>query len=64
MEPGNLPEFDAGEKYLLSGETLNMIMNYIKEKTVVIVPGSGLKIDEVGPLGTKISIDGTDTCPP
>ena len=63
MEPGNLPEFDASATYLITGETMNQIVNYIKEKTIVIVPGSGLKIDEVGPDGTKISIDGTDVCP-
>ena len=62
MEPGNLPQFDNGQTYLLTGETLNVIMDYIKEKTLVIVPGSGLKIDEVGPDGTKISIDGIN-CP-
>lgn len=63
MEPGDIPQFDNSQTYLLTGETLNAIMNYIKEKTIVIVPGSGLKIDEVGPGGTKISIDGTDVCP-
>jgi hypothetical protein len=62
MQPGDLPKFNNGETYLLSGETLNAIMNYLKEKTVVILPGSGLKIDEVGPEGTKISIDGIE-CP-
>ena len=51
-------QFANSEKYLLSGETLNIIMNYLKEKTIVIQSGSGLKIDEAGPEGTKISIDG------
>jgi hypothetical protein len=63
MQPGDLPQFDNGSKYLLSGETLNRIMDYLREKTIVIIPGSGLKIDEIGPDGTKISIDGTDVCP-
>lgn len=62
MEPGNLPQFDNSETYLLTGETLNAIMNYIKEKTIVIVPGSGLKIDEIGADGTRISVDGVE-CP-
>jgi hypothetical protein len=57
-----LPQFEAGTTYLLKGETLNQIMDFIREKTIVIVPGSGLKIDEVGPQGTKISIDGVE-CP-
>ena len=63
MDPGDLPTFDKAATYLLNGETLNTIMRYIKEKTIVVVPGSGLKIDEIGPDGTKISIDGTDVCP-
>jgi hypothetical protein len=63
MEPGDLPQFDSGSTYLIKGETMNQIVNYLREKTIVIVPGSGLKIDEVGPEGTKISIDGTDVCP-
>jgi hypothetical protein len=58
----DLPKFEAGVTYWLTGETLNQIMDYIREKTLVIVPGSGLKIDEVGPQGTKISIDGVE-CP-
>jgi len=48
--------------YLLKGETLNQIMDYIREKTIVVAQGSGLKIDEVGPQGTKISVDGVE-CP-
>jgi hypothetical protein len=63
MEPGDLPQFDNTETYLLTGETLNTIMRFIKEKTIIVVPGSGLKIEEVGPNGTRISIDGTDACP-
>ena len=63
MEPGDLPQFNPAATYMLSGETLNAIMNYLKEKTIVIVAGSGLKIDEVGPDGTKISVDGTPDCP-
>jgi hypothetical protein len=62
MESGDLPQFDNAQTYLLTGETLNAIMNYLKEKTIVIVPGSGLKVDEVGPGGMKISIDGVE-CP-
>jgi hypothetical protein len=63
MQPGDLPSFDAESTYLIRGETLNTIMDYIKEKTIVIVEGSGLKVDEIGPDGTKISIDGTNVCP-
>jgi hypothetical protein len=58
-----LPRFDNGETYLLTGETLNAIMDWLNENRIVIVAGSGLKVDEVGPQGTKISIDGTDVCP-
>jgi hypothetical protein len=63
VEPGDLPQFNDDEQYILTGATLNLIINYIKEKTIVIKQGSGLKIDEVGPNGTFPSIDGTDECP-
>jgi RNase P/RNase MRP subunit p29 len=62
MEPGDLPQFDNGQTYLLTGETLNTLVRFVKESRIVIVPGSGLKIDEVGADGTRISIDGVE-CP-
>jgi hypothetical protein len=63
MQPGDLKTVDENSVMLIRGSTWNELVNYIREKTIVIVPGSGLKIDEVGPDGTKISIDGTDVCP-
>jgi hypothetical protein len=57
-----LPQFDRGETYILSGDTLQNIMDWLNENRIVIANGSGLKIDEVGPQGTKISIDGIE-CP-
>jgi hypothetical protein len=58
-----LPQFDRTAKYIVSGEEMQNIMDWLEEHKIVIVPGSGLKVDEVGPTGTKISIDGTDVCP-
>jgi len=57
-----LPEFEAGVTYLLKGETLNQMVDWMRENRIIVVAGSGLKIDEVGPDGTKISIDGVE-CP-
>jgi hypothetical protein len=57
-----LPQFENGKTYLLTGETLNALVDAIREMKIVIALGSGLKIDEVGPQGTKISIDGVE-CP-
>jgi hypothetical protein len=57
------PMFESGQIYWIKGETLNQIRNWCLENKIVIVPGSGLKVDEVGPNGTQISIDGTDVCP-
>jgi hypothetical protein len=54
---------DENAIMLIRGSTWNELIRYVREKTIVIVPGTGLKIDEVGPDGTKISIDGTDVCP-
>jgi hypothetical protein len=63
MEPGDLKMVDENEIMLIRGSTWNQLIRYVQEKTIVIVPGNGLKIDEIGPDGTKISIDGTDVCP-
>jgi hypothetical protein len=57
------PKFDRSKFYILSGDLLQNLVDRIEELKIVIVPGSGLKVDEVGPDGTKISIDGTDVCP-
>jgi hypothetical protein len=51
MEPSNLPSFDKTATYWLNGETLQTIMDYIKEKTVVL---SGGTFTEVGPQGSKL----------
>lgn len=57
-----LPQFDRSEKYILSGDLLQDLVDWLAENKIVITQGSGLKIDEVGPNGTKISIDGVE-CP-
>jgi hypothetical protein len=50
---------------LLSQETYDRIKKVLEDYEagkLTIIPGNGLKIDEVGKDGTKISIDGTE-CP-
>jgi hypothetical protein len=63
MQPGDLKKVDEKAIVWIRGSTWNILVDYLREKTIVIIPGSGLKIDEVGPDGTKISIDGTNVCP-
>jgi hypothetical protein len=57
------PKFERDKLYILKGDTLQNLVDWMKEQKIVIKPGSGLKIDEVGPDGTVISIDGTTICP-
>jgi len=57
----NLPKFVATKKYVLSGKTLNQIMDAIKMNTPRITQGGGLKIDTRNEEGTFMSVDGT-TC--
>ncbi len=54
-----LPVFEAGKTYLLKGETLKQITDVIRENKVVL---TGTKQwEEVGPDGSKINLDATDT---
>jgi hypothetical protein len=50
---------------LLTQETYDRIMKIVHDYEagyLTIIPGEGLRIDEIGKDGTKISIDGTE-CP-
>ncbi len=58
----NLPTFDNGKTYLLTGETLNLIVAAIRANRVQVVTGGGLKIAAQTDEGAFLAIDGVE-CP-
>jgi hypothetical protein len=54
----SLPVFESGKTYFLTGETLKMIVDVIKENRVVLT--DNLKYSEVGPDGSKLPLKTVD----
>ncbi len=49
-----LPEFEKGKSYILKGETLQQIMDFIRENRLVLT--GNLQYDEVGDDGSKLPL--------